>query len=150
MTEENQEGKLTEEQKIYLFRQFLGRLVFLLIWLLGTFLIYLEFKQEGDGILTFDTLLITGFMIAGIVALIGSVFIGALDLFWTKPIKTKGILSKYQERAGRSVLYWIIVGTHKILTTERVWLSLQAGAMYKLTYARWTKQLLSYEQLSTK
>lgn len=146
--EVNQEEMLTKEQKIYLLRLFLQRLAFLLFWLLSTFLIHSGFNQKGDA-LTFDRLAITVFMIAGIIALIGCVFICALDLFWTKPVKTKGILSKYQERAGRSVLYWIIVGTHKILTTERVWLSLQTGVAYEVAYGKWTKQLLDYEPLSS-
>lgn len=144
----DQIDNLTKGQKIYLLRQFLDRLGFMLLWLLGLFFVENTFRYGVGGIPTFYWLLLTGFKIIGVAALIGYIAIYALDLFWTKPIKTKGILSKVQKRVGHSDQYWVGVGTHKMLTTKLIWLSLQTGAAYELTYAQWTKQLLSYERLS--
>jgi hypothetical protein len=150
MLEVNREGKLTRGQKIYLLRQFLERLGFMLLWLLIIFFVQNALRYGVGGITTFYWLLLTGFKSLGIMALMGYTAIYALDLFWTKPIKTKGILSKVQKRVGHSDQYWVEVGRHKTLTTKLIWLSLQPGAVYELLYGRWTKQLLSYEQLSTK
>lgn len=149
MIEVNRAGKLSRGQKIYLLRQFLERLGFILLWLGGTFWADYGLRQERSHAFAFDWFAITAFKIIGIATLIGYIAIYALDLFWTKPIKTKGILSKVQKRVGHSDQYWVGVGTHKMLTTKLIWLSLQPGAVYELIYARWTKQLLSYEQLST-
>lgn len=71
MIEVNREGKLTRGQKIYLLRQFLERLGFILLWLLSIFFVENALRYGVGGITTFYWLLLTGFKSLGIMALIG-------------------------------------------------------------------------------
>lgn len=141
----NKDGKLTKAQKLYLLGQFLERLGFMLIWLIGVF--FIESIYKNGSTLNFYVVIITIFKVAGVTALGGYVTIYALDMLWIKPIYTKGVLSKYKKRVGHSDQYWLAIKSHKILTTKMIWLSLQTKSSYELYYGRWTKQLLSYEQL---
>jgi hypothetical protein len=147
--EVNRQGKLVNGQKIYLFVQFLQRLGFILIWLLFIFIIESVTRDKNGEMPNFYSLIITMLKIVGIMSLCGYTWMYASDIFLTKPIQAKGVLLKYRKRPNRSEQYWLAVGPHRILTTQIIWLSLQTQTSYELYYGRWTKQLLSYEQLSS-
>jgi hypothetical protein len=147
--EANRHGELTKTQRLFLATQLLQRLGFILVWLLLILIIYQRETRTAIGEVPLLSMAVTVILGGGALLLLCVyLWMYGLDLWITNPVKGVGVLHKYQKRALRSDQYWLVVDQHHILTTKASWSSLRSGSSYEFFYARWTKWLLSFRQVS--